>query len=315
MCSGFAPGPGGGRRQGGAGWVGVRGGRTPSAPLSDLSGRRPGSNVEMWLAGVDLIKSVHVSLQRGDPRLNHPLALKLYFSSSSALSLLSPYLSFFFSFFPLCARSLWVLPILTPPTPRPKALKAGFFPSLPCFFFSRIFVFQCFFPFSLPVCNWLFFCLPSPSFTLFILHSFSLCPFSRSFPFLGLPSPSTPFFLCRFYVHVFKAAFLCICVLICERSIEYTYEPLCALHVRLVFSIMQYCVPRRGGQELLLTASGYLTILHGKECMFEMSSCLDWPRANCSTYDPLFRILHSQSYAGSSLELLHSPMNKISVLF
>lgn len=41
-------------------------------PLSDLSGKRPGSNVEMWLAGVDLIKSAHVSLQRGDPRLNQP---------------------------------------------------------------------------------------------------------------------------------------------------------------------------------------------------------------------------------------------------
>lgn len=56
--------------------VGGCAGRTPSAPLpfplSDLSGRRPGSNVEMWLAGVDLIKSAHVSLQRGDPGLNHP---------------------------------------------------------------------------------------------------------------------------------------------------------------------------------------------------------------------------------------------------
>ena len=56
--------------------LGVWSRRTPLAPhrfpLSDLSGSRPGSNVEMWLAGVDLIKSVHVSLQRGDPRLNHP---------------------------------------------------------------------------------------------------------------------------------------------------------------------------------------------------------------------------------------------------
>lgn len=55
---------------------GCMGGQPPSAPLpfplSDLSGRQPGSNVEMWLAGVDLIKSAHVSLQRGDSRLNHP---------------------------------------------------------------------------------------------------------------------------------------------------------------------------------------------------------------------------------------------------
>lgn len=58
------------------GLVVVRGGQTPSAPLpfplSDLSGTQPGSNVEMWLAGVDLIKSAHVSLQRGDSRSNHP---------------------------------------------------------------------------------------------------------------------------------------------------------------------------------------------------------------------------------------------------
>lgn len=147
MCSGFAPGPGGGRRQGGAGWVGVRGGRTPSAPLSDLSGRRPGNNVEMWLAGVDLIKSAHVSLQRGDPRLNHPLALKLYFSSSSALSL-SPYLSFFF--LSLCACSLRVLPILTPPTPRPKALKAGFFSLPPLLFFFSDFHFSVLFSLLAP---------------------------------------------------------------------------------------------------------------------------------------------------------------------
>lgn len=55
---------------------GCMGGQPPSAPLPfpllDLSGRQPGSNVEMWLAGVDLIKSAHVSLQRGDSRLNHP---------------------------------------------------------------------------------------------------------------------------------------------------------------------------------------------------------------------------------------------------
>ena len=56
--------------------AGVWARRTPLAPLpfplSDLSGKRPGSNVEMWLAGVGLIKSAHVSLQRGDPGPNHP---------------------------------------------------------------------------------------------------------------------------------------------------------------------------------------------------------------------------------------------------
>lgn len=52
--------------------VGVRSAPLPF-PLSDLSGRRPASYVEMWPAGVDLIKSAHVSLQRGDPGLNHPL--------------------------------------------------------------------------------------------------------------------------------------------------------------------------------------------------------------------------------------------------
>lgn len=86
--------------------MGVYGRRTPLAPLPfpllDLSGRRPGSNVEMWLAGVDLIKSARVSLQRGDPRLNHPIALTL-FSSSSAVSLFS--LHIFFLSFPLSSLS------------------------------------------------------------------------------------------------------------------------------------------------------------------------------------------------------------------
>lgn len=83
MCVGIALGPGVveegrrmSRRRRKRGRVSVWGGWTPLAPLlfplSDLSGKWPGSNVEMWLAGVDLIKSAHVSLQRGDPRLNHP---------------------------------------------------------------------------------------------------------------------------------------------------------------------------------------------------------------------------------------------------
>lgn len=75
MCSGIAPGgywmvedeEGGCVR-----WADSFSSSSLPFPLSDLSGRQPGSNVEMWLAGVDLIKSAHVSLQRGDPRLNHP---------------------------------------------------------------------------------------------------------------------------------------------------------------------------------------------------------------------------------------------------
>lgn len=81
MCSGIAPGAPGlvgdaeeGREEGlgGCGWAGGLLLAPRPFPLSDLSGGRPGSDVEMWLSGVDLIKSALVSLQRGDPGLNHP---------------------------------------------------------------------------------------------------------------------------------------------------------------------------------------------------------------------------------------------------
>lgn len=150
-----------------------------------------------------------------------PDTLLLLFCSLS----LSLHISFFFLL--LCPASLLPLP-LPPPILR---LKAGFFSSLPPL--PLIFVSQCFFfplPSSLPVCNWLFFCLWSPSFTLFILHSFSHCPFSRSFPFLA-PLPPTPFFLCCFYVHVFEAVFVCICVSLSVRGALNTHMSFCMCYM------------------------------------------------------------------------------------
>lgn len=124
------------------------------------------------------------------------------------------------SFFPCFFAVLVLLPLLLPPL-RLMEVKAVFSPSLVFFHFLKyillilllIFFMTVFSPLlccSLLVCNWLFFCLSSLSFTRFILHSFSNCPFSRSLPFLGsLPSTPFSFFPC---VHVFKAVFLGVCV-------------------------------------------------------------------------------------------------------
>lgn len=127
------------------------------------------------------------------------------------------------SFFSLPFPSFFPLFLLCPctsaaPSPSIQAKGNTFFPfcrfhfEIHLIFFISVFFFypSCALLCSLLVCNWLFFCLSSLSFTRFISHSFSDCPLSRSLPFLG-SLPSTPFFFSP-YVHVFKAVFLWACV-------------------------------------------------------------------------------------------------------
>lgn len=202
-----------------SGWVGVYGRRTPLAPLPfpllDLSGRRPGSNVEMWLAGVDLIKSARVSLQRGDPRLNHPIALTL-FSSSLAVFLFS--LHIFFLSFCLSSLSSAAAPSHSSHS-EAEGTEGRFFSSLSGLFSFLFFFFSLFadFRFSelFSPCSPHSLCVTDFSFVCEALLSLSLsCTLSPTALSLALSlfldhCPPTPFLLCCFsVVHVFKAVFL-----------------------------------------------------------------------------------------------------------
>lgn len=167
MCSGSVSGPGDGETRGGGGgeerrgWVVVWAGSLPQLLFPSLFRTcQAGSQGVMWKCG--WLASTWLSLRTCLCREETPGLITL---SPDTLHLLLH--SFFFSpylVFPLllCYFSFLLLPLQCW---RQKVFFSPFSLSLPLsadFWFSELFPWP-----PLSVCNWLFFCLWSPSFTLF----------------------------------------------------------------------------------------------------------------------------------------------------
>lgn len=201
----------------------------------------------MLLAGRDLIKSVHVSLQRGDPRLIRPYPW--HFFSPAFFSL--PFPSFFSPYFSLCPCTSAAPSLCS----RTKGNKGSFSPPPLSFsllkyilFFSSVFFHpSCAAP-SLCVIDFSFVCQACLSPAL----SRTLSPTALS-PALSLFLDHCPPPLSFFpYVHLFKAVFLGVCV---------------SLSVWQVLNIhMHFCV--RGGVSHTAGTSADSPpphLLHGKD--------------------------------------------------
>lgn len=199
MCSGSVSGPGDGETRGGGGgeerrgWVVVWAGSLPQLLFPSLFRTcQAGSQGVMWKCG--WLASTWLSLRTCLCREETPGLITL---SPDTLHLLLH--SFFFSpylVFPLllCYFSFLLLPLQCW---RQMVFFSPFSLSLPLsadFWFSELFPWP-----PLSVCNWLFFCLWSPSFTLFSLshplpHCFTYMPHISCYmyPVFPLAQQCTP---------------------------------------------------------------------------------------------------------------------------